>query len=85
MKKVLLIDKKKFFNWYFDQDMIEDFFYSQGILNSLINKGLFTITADELLEGIGYLPEQVVAEGQNPILDDLDEINMNEYDEIKFA
>ena len=85
MKKILLINRKAFLNWYFDHDMIKDFFYTHSILDSLKRKGKFTITADELLYNIGYLPEQVIESGQDPILNDSEEVEMSEYDEIKFS
>lgn len=84
-KKVLLIDRKAFCNWYFDYEMTKEFFFSQGILGSLKNTGEFRVTLQELLDGVGYLPESVVANGQEPILDDSEEVMMSEYDVIKFA
>lgn len=84
-KKVLLINKESFLHWYFDQDIIEDFFHRHGVFQSLLKDGKFELTAEELLDGVGYLPEQVVEEGQDPILDDDEEVEMSEYDEIKFS
>jgi len=83
--KTLLIDKEAFINWYFDYDITKDFFHSQGILQSLKDTGEFKINLQEILDGVGYLPESVVADGQEVILDNLLEVDMSEYDVIKFA
>ena len=86
-KKVLLIDKQAFCDWYFDNEICEEFFYRHNMLQSLENHGFFKITLDDLLKKVGYLPEYVAKEGQNPILYDNDKgnIDMNFYDIIKFA
>ncbi len=85
-KKTLLIDKQAFCDWYFDNEICEEFFYRQNILQSLENNGVFTITLDNLLKKVGYLPDYVAAEGQNPILyeNDNGNIDMEYYDVIKF-
>ena len=82
--KTLLIDKQAFINWYFDHDICKEFFDRHDILESLTDKGVFTITLQHILDSVGYLPADVVAKGQKPILNDSDEVYMNEYDIIKF-
>jgi len=84
-KKKLLIDRQSFCNWYFDHDMCKDFFNRHGILESLEINGVFKVTLEEILKSVGYLPEDVVAEGQNPILNNNDNVDMNAYDIITFA
>lgn len=84
-KKKLLIDKESFCNWYFDHDICKEFFNKHKILESLENDGVFKITLQNILDGVGYLPKGVVAEGQEPIVDEDDEVCMDEYDVITFA
>ena len=83
-KKTLLIDKNAFCDWYFDHDICKEFFERHNILESLENNGVFKVTLENILKDVGYLPEDVVAEGQNPILNDNGEIDMSEYDIITF-
>ena len=84
-KKKLLIDREAFCNWYFDNDICEDFFYRHDILDALKNDGVFKITLQEMLDSVGYLPSDVVAEGQEPILDENGEVDMCAYNVITFA
>jgi hypothetical protein len=83
-KNKLLIDKQAFCDWYFDHDICKEFFERHNILESLENNGVFKVTLENILKDVGYLPEDVVAEGQNPILNDNGEIDMSEYDIITF-
>ena len=82
--KTLLIDKDAFIAWYFDHDICKEFFDRHDILESLTDKGVFTITLQHILDSVGYLPAQVVAEGEEPMLDDSDEVDMSLYDIIIF-
>lgn len=83
-KKILYIDKKAFIDWFFDEDMIETFVYDQGVMSELKESGTFTLKIEELLSGAGYLPDSVASEGQEVVLDNMGEVDMNHYDEIKF-
>ena len=83
-KKILYIDREAFIDWFFDEDMIKTFVYDQGVMRQLIDDGEFTLKIEELLSGAGYLPDSVASEGQEVVLDDLGEVDMNYYDEIKF-
>lgn len=83
-KKILYIDRSAFIDWYFDEDTLKDFTNRHGLLSSLMIDGTFTITADELLADVGYLPSDLAFCGQTPIVDENDEIVMDVYDEIKF-
>ena len=82
--KTLLIDKDAFIAWYFDHDICKEFFDRHDILESLTDTGVFTITLQHILDSVGYLPADIVAEGEEPILDDNDEIDMSLYDVITF-
>ena len=84
-KNKLLINKQAFCDWYFDYDICERFFKRHNILESLENNGVFKITLEDILKNVGYLPKDVVAKGQNPILNNNDNVDMNSYDIIKFA
>jgi hypothetical protein len=81
----LLIDKQAFIDWYFDHDICKEFFYRHDILGQLKEKGNFSVSLQDILDGVGYLPEDVVAEGQDVELDDNGEVAMFDYDEIVFA
>ena len=78
MTKTLLIDKQAFIDWYFDHDICKEFFNRHDILESLTDKGVFTITLQHILDSVGYLPADIVAEGQEPMLDDNDEIDIED-------
>jgi hypothetical protein len=83
-KKTLLIDKKAFCDWYFDNKICKEFFDRHDILESLKNKSVFKITLQHILDSVGYLPEYVISEGQKAILNELDEVDMSAYDKITF-
>ena len=84
-KKTLLIDRAAFCDWFFDPDIIKDFVSDHKIIETIAKTGKFTITANELLSSSGYLPSHVALEGQEVILDEMDEIDMSAYDKITFA
>lgn len=79
MKK-LLIDRKKFINWYVDVDI--DFIHQ--IYEALVEEGEYRITAQQLLDTVDYIPEQVLVEGQEYTLDFSDDVNTNVFDLITF-
>jgi hypothetical protein len=81
----LLIDKQAFIDWYFDHDICKEFFYRHNILENLKEKGSFSVSLQDILNNVGYLPEDVVAEGQDVELDDNGEVCMFDYVEIVFA
>jgi hypothetical protein len=85
MAKTLLINRKAFLNWYFDEDMMETFFRDHHVLSELTSTGKFSITAQSLLDSTGYIPGAVVEKGQKPILDENKEVVLGEYDKVKFA
>jgi hypothetical protein len=53
-------------------------------MRQLKDDGVFTLTIEEVLSGAGYLPDSVASEGQEVVLNEMDEIDMDHYDEIKF-
>lgn len=79
MKK-LLIDRKKFINWYVDVDT--DFI--NQIYEALIDEGEYRLTAQQLLDSVGYIPEQVLVAGQEYELDDNDDVITSGFDLITF-
>ena len=79
MKK-LLIDRKKFINWYVDVDT--DFI--DQIYEALVDEGEYRITAQQLLDTAGYIPEQVLVTGQEYELDDNDDVITSGFDLITF-
>lgn len=84
--KTLLINRKKFIDWYFsDSDTRENFLTDFGIPAMLSNSGRFTLTAELLLDMVGYLPSFVAEPNQELVLDSSDEIDMGQYEEIKFS
>lgn len=83
---VLLIDRGKFIDWFFDEDMRETFVHDYGVPDDLATEGSFSITANALLDSVGYIPERVVSDLQKKIyLNEDDEVDTSHYDEIKFA
>jgi len=83
--RTLLINKKAFIDWYFDQDVKETFFDDQQILKNLEQNGVFTITLNELLQNVGYMPKEIATEGQDLVLDGEGEIDISVYDKISFT
>jgi hypothetical protein len=83
-KKILYLDREAFVDWFFDADIIETFVHDQGVMRELIETGKFTLKVEELLTGCGYLPDGIASEGQEVVLNDMDEVDMNHYDKIKF-
>jgi len=56
--KTLLINKKKFCDWYFDEDMIADM--GDRLISELINEGRTEIDLQECLDFTGYIPTNIV-------------------------
>ncbi len=84
--KVLLIDRASFIDWFFDEDMRETFVYDYDVAADLATEGKFDITAQALLDAVGYIPALVVSELQKEIyLDEYNEVDTSKYTEIKFA
>jgi hypothetical protein len=84
--KVLLIDRESFIDWFFDEDMRETFVYDYDVASDLATEGRFSITAQALLDAVGYLPASVVSELQTEVyLNEDDEVDTDKYTEIKFA
>lgn len=82
----LLIDRHKFIDWFFDEDMIETFVYDYSVVDDLATDGSFSISAKALLDGAGYIPESVVSDLQKKVyLNEYDEVDTTKYNEIKFA
>ena len=85
MKKTLLINKEIFLDWYFDEDAREEFFRTFDVIDALNSDGVFTITAESILDSCGYIPKHVVEDGQDVELDSSGDVNTTEYDSIKFS
>ena len=83
---VLLIDRVKFIDWFFDEDMRETFVHDYGVPDDLATEGSFSITAAALLDSVGYIPERVVSDLQKKVyLCGDDDVDTTKYNEIKFA
>jgi len=83
--KTLLINRNAFCDWFFDHDICKDFFYDQNILEELKKTGTYTFNLQNTLNSMEYVPSSVVVEGQEPILDEWDEVIMSAYDNVIFA
>jgi hypothetical protein len=83
--KTLLIDKNKFCDWYFDYEVCKDFFHDQNILEELKKHGTYSFNLQKVLNGMEYVPEHVVAEGQEPIIDEWENVFLWTYDNVTFA
>lgn len=84
-EKILLINRKNFIEWFFDFDDKRDFFNTYDVGKALLNDGAFVLSLDELLSNVGYLPDVVAEKGQNLSLDEEGDINLSDYDLIKFS
>ena len=84
-KKKLLLDREAFIEWFFDYEICKTFVDDHGVIRALITDGKFTLNAKDLIANCGFIPEGVVAEGQEPILNDSGEVDICEYDVITFA
>lgn len=83
--KVLLVNKQAFIDWYFDKDITDSFFDDQGILRKLKSNGEFSITLQDLLDNVGYVPEEILEDGQEYKID-LETGDVNTFDcELKFS
>lgn len=69
--KVLLIDKKKFLDWYND-----DVDFTASVVYGLMTHGEYKITLDDLLIDLGYLPEWVLVDGQEYTLDEIGDVDL---------
>lgn len=84
-KKKLQLDREAFMDWFFDYETRKTFFDDHNVMDALSNDGVFKINAKDLIANCGFLPANVVAEGQEPILDEWDEVDIMAYDTITFA
>ena len=81
----LLIDRELFVRWYFDEDIKKDFVYNKSVIEDLVSDGVFKVTAQSLLDEVGYIPMSIVSEHQeNVVLDEQGEVDMDAYTKIKF-
>ena len=93
-KKTLIIDKKKFVDWAFDNDTSDEI--GQDLVDELINKGKVTHDLKQVLKCMGYLPFDIIknkevlhiGEKYIDITDDTDIDNTEDYnlifdDEVK--
>jgi len=88
MKK-LLINRKKFINWYLgDSDDVMEFVELFGMEEELASTGSFSVTAQSMLESVikfaNYLPEKVLADDQDYELNHNDDVVVEGYDLITF-
>jgi hypothetical protein len=57
-KKVNSVTASRFLNWYFsDSDMVEDF--GRECINMIETFGIVNISARQLFEGCGYIPQHI--------------------------
>ncbi len=84
-KPVLNIDREAFIDWVFDNDDKKEFFNTYGVGLCLRVKGVFKITAEQLLDDAGYLPEHIVADGQEIHLNEDGEIDIEAYEKVQFS
>lgn len=83
--RILKLDKQKFIDWYFSDDIIESFVSDNDVKGSLLNDGEFKMTLQGLLDSVGYLPVWVVSEDEVVAIQPNGDIDTEFYDEIKFA
>jgi len=56
--KTLLIDKKKFIDWYFDDETYNNI--GTNLVKQLIKNGIVEYSLCEVLNNLGYLPVSVI-------------------------
>jgi hypothetical protein len=83
--RILKLDKQKFIDWYFSDDIIESFVSDNDVRGSLLSDGEFKMTLQSLLDSIGYLPVWVVSDGEVVAIQSNGDIDTEFYDDIKFA
>jgi hypothetical protein len=83
--RILKLDKQKFIDWYFSDDIIESFVSDNDVRGSLLSDGEFKMTLQGLLDSVGYLPVWVVSEDEVVAIQPNGDIDTEFYDEIKFA
>lgn len=84
-EKKLLINRKNFIDWIFDYDDRKDFFQTYEVGKALLNDGVFTLSIDDLISNVGYLPVEVAEKGQDLSLDEEGDINTADYELIAFS
>ena len=57
-KRTLIIDKKKFVDWAFDGETVQEI--GNDMVDEMISKGKVTHTLKQVLLGMGYLPFNIV-------------------------
>jgi len=67
--KTLIIDKELFLNWYND-----DVDFTASVFHSLLTRGEYKITLDDLLNEVVYIPEWVLVSGQEYTLDNIGDV-----------
>ena len=57
-KKILIIDKKKFCDWVFDGETVQEI--GNDMVDEMIKKNKVTHTLKDVLVNVGYLPFNVI-------------------------
>lgn len=57
--ETLIVDKKEFLEWYNN-----DVDFTTDVMHNLMTYGYYKVTANDLLNDVGYLPEWVLVDGQ---------------------
>ena len=85
--KTLLVDTWAFLDWYFSDDVMKDFALTHAVPHELFTKGRFWIRIEDLLNGCGYLPIEVVDKSMRDsvILDENEEVDLSYYTIYKFV
>jgi hypothetical protein len=70
--KSLIIDRLAFLNWHFqDVDITTD------VYTALLDRKKYTLNIEDLLEGVGYIPEWILVDGQQFEVDEDGDICVN--------
>ena len=72
--ETLIIDKKKFLDWYHG-----DVDFTASVINALLVYGEYKFTIDELLDSVGYIPEEVLVDGQQYSLDSFGDVDTSDF------
>ena len=75
-KKTIIVDKKKFCEWYIDEDTRDGL--GDNCVSGLIDEGEYHITLQDCLDDIGYLPLSMIINKEVIDKEDIDDYEIEE-------
>ena len=62
-KRILYIKRKRFCEWYFDNESIK--IIGNDVIDDLMHSGKYSITLEDCLKQIGYIPVDLIINKKN--------------------